>query len=114
MTVRDCCHNKNLDQIQIRFRSTKFQIWKLKVNAKAYEIQFNWKFSSVKLSEVIKYDSKSDWTFEQRRCKRSTLVSGAVYNIAILLADGAFSNVLVKKFEALVVPGGTVGEENVE
>jgi hypothetical protein len=37
-----------------------------------------------------------------------------VYNIAILLADGAFSNVLVKKFEALAVPGGTVGEENVE
>ena len=41
--------------------------------------------------------------------KRSTLVSGAVYNIAILLADGAFSNVLVKKFEALVGAGWDSG-----
>jgi hypothetical protein len=31
---------------------------------------------------------------------RSSLADGAKYHIVILVADGAFSNALVKKFEA--------------
>ena len=34
---------------------------------------------------------------------RSALVTGATYHIAILVADGAFSNALLKKYEAALV-----------